>query len=84
MSVKIKPKRCLSLETETYEANKENLLAEHEGEYVLIKGTDILGFYPTQLEAIEDGYKKLGCVDIFVKQIVVVEPIYRLGYLNRS
>ena len=39
------------------------MVPEHEGNYVVIRGTDILGVYPTAVDAFEAGISKVG-VDV--------------------
>jgi hypothetical protein len=66
-----------ALETEwnTYQKNKPWLLREHKGEYVLIQGHAILGFYPSQELAL-----KFGCgllianTPFLVHQLLEEEP----------
>jgi hypothetical protein len=36
------------------------MVEEHEGEYVVIRGTDVLGVYPTAVDAFEAGISKVG------------------------
>jgi hypothetical protein len=60
-------------EYETYEKHKPELLSKAKGKYVLIKGDEILGIFPRQFAAIDQGYKLLGRGPFFVKRIVEVE-----------
>ncbi|HET6263097.1 MAG TPA: hypothetical protein VFG99_12795 [Chloroflexia bacterium] len=48
-------------------------MSKAEGQYVLIKGDEILGIFPRQFAAINQGYKQLGRGPFFVKRIVEVE-----------
>jgi hypothetical protein len=59
----------LSRELKAYEANFGKLLATHEGKYVLLHGDDVLGFFDSQMDAINWGYKELGNVPFLVKNI---------------
>jgi hypothetical protein len=74
----------LDRELETYEKNRERLLSEYEGKYVLIHGDEVVGAYDTELDAIRLGYQKFGNVPMLVKRVVEVEtPEYLVsGYLN--
>ena len=56
--------------------------ADREGQFVLIKGRDVLGFYPRRADALEAGYDWLGGGPFLVKQILVHEPIYQLGQVE--
>jgi hypothetical protein len=49
----------LAEEVRTYEAQLPGW-ADREGQFVLIKGRDVLGFYPCHEEALEAGYDRLG------------------------
>lgn len=64
---------ALAEEQRTYEANREQLLVGSHGKYVLIHGSDIIGTYHTEADAISDGYAQFGNVPFFVKRIVPVE-----------
>jgi hypothetical protein len=61
-----------------YDANLHKWLKKHDGQHVLIKGHDVIGFYPTRDEALAAGYARLGVVPVFVKQIAASEPIYNI------
>jgi hypothetical protein len=63
----------LEQEFRTYEKHKADLLTKAKGKYVLIKGDDILGIFPGQHAAINQGYRQLGIVPFLVKRIVEVE-----------
>lgn len=70
----------LDQETRTYQ---ENLAAwkEHEGRFVVIRGTEVAGFFDDYEEALDNGYKRFGVTAFFVKQVrakPVVHTITRL------
>ena len=71
----------LAEEVRTYEAHLAGW-ADREGQFVLIKGRDILGFYPRHEEALEAAYDQLGDGPFLVKQILLHEPIYQLGHIE--
>jgi hypothetical protein len=71
--------QVLEKELETYEKLREELLAEHEGKYVLILGDQMLGIFDTQMDAIRTGYQRFGHVPIFVKKIERVETPITFG-----
>jgi hypothetical protein len=56
--------------------------AEREGQFVLIKGRDILGFFPRYEMALEAGYEKFGAGPFLVKQILRFEPIFHVGHIE--
>ena len=59
------------LETEIgiYEKNKERLLREHEGEFVLNHDKEIVGTFKSQEDAIRIGIERFGNVPFLVKKI---------------
>lgn len=71
----------LADEVKTYEAHLSGWTAR-EGQFVLIKGRHILGFYPRHEEALEAAYEQLGGGPFLVKQVLVHEPIYQLGHIE--
>jgi hypothetical protein len=65
----------LSREQAIYEANLSRWLSDHEGEYVLIKGDKVDGFYESRDEALTAGYSRFGIGPLFVKQVSPSEPV---------
>ena len=63
----------LRQELETHMANRDRLLAEALRKYALISGTNIIGTYDTESDAINEGYRRLGNVPFLVKRITPVE-----------
>ena len=74
----------LKEELETFEKNRERLLGEAPRQYVLIRGTEVVGTFDTESDAINDGYRRFGNVPFLVKRVVPVdEPANFLsGLLN--
>ena len=66
----------LAEEVKTYEAHLP-AWADREGQFVLIKGRDVLGFFPRHEEALEVGYERTGAGPFLVKQILAHEPVYQ-------
>lgn len=64
----------LSKEIETYEKNKQRLLKESGGKFVLIKGEEIINVFDTSSDAIKVGIDKFGNTPFLVKQILEIEP----------
>ena len=71
----------LAEEVTTYETHLATW-ADREGQFVLIKGRDVLGYYPRHEEAMEAAYGQLGDGPFLVKQILLHEPIYQLGHIE--
>jgi hypothetical protein len=65
-------------EQTVYEANLSLWLPDHEGQYVLIKGEDIGGFYDSRDEALAAGYSRFGIGPLFVKRVSPSEPVYHI------
>lgn len=77
----------LSVEKETYNTNKERLLAEYEGKYVLIRKDKIIDIFITEEDAIKEGYQRFGNKPFLVKQISQIDPVlnftsYLLGVMR--
>ena len=72
--------RALSLKREqaVYDANLSSWLSDHEGEYVLIRGNMVDGFYASRDDALSAGYSRFGIGPLFVKQVLATEPVYNI------
>jgi hypothetical protein len=68
----------LKREQAVYEANLSGWLSDHEGEYVLIKGNTVGGFYDSSDDALAAGYSRFGIGPVFVKQVLPTEPVYNI------
>lgn len=66
-------KNILAEELETYEKNKQNLLRDSRGKYVLIKGKEIINVFDTQADAVKVGIDKFGNSPFLVKKIQEVD-----------
>ena len=64
----------LETESKKYEQELPNLLA-HEGKFILITGSEIVGIYDTYADALNVGYEKCGLKPFLVKKIQAVEEI---------
>jgi hypothetical protein len=63
---------ALETELKTYEAQKDTLLA-HEGKFVVIHGSEILGIYGSYEDALKAGYEKFKLEPFLVKKIQAVD-----------
>ena len=71
------PQQLLAAELKTYQEQKEDLLKNSEGKYVLIVGQTILGVYSDKLEAVAIGHQQVGPGPFLVKKIERVDkPVY--------
>src|SRR4051794_40631688 len=69
----------LAEEWAIYQANLPGWLEEHEGEHVLIKGSEVVGFFEDREEALMTGYARFGLVPLLVKQVTAFERIYNIS-----
>jgi hypothetical protein len=77
-SVATAAKFSLTEEMATYDAHLSEWV-DREGQFVLIKGGDVLGFFEHYENALEAGYERFGVGPFAIKQFLAVEPMYRLG-----
>ena len=69
---------ALAQEMATYRDHLPELLRRQEGQYVLIKGSDVGGVFRDRSEALREGYQRFGVVPFLVRQIVASEPVVYL------
>ena len=69
-------------ELEVFHAELPRLLREgHKGQYVLIRGEQVLGVFPTQNEAIREGYERCEIHEGFLTMEITDEP--KMYYLRK-
>ena len=67
----------LAVELEFYAAHKAEFLKRYSGEYVVIQGTTILGFFQSWEHAFRSGVEAFGVrEDFLVRQVLAREPVY--------
>ncbi len=66
----------LRAEQATYEKNRDQLVAKHDGKYVLIHGEQIDGAWETYEDALKAGYEKYGLKPFMVKQVSGTENVF--------
>ncbi|WP_165252002.1 hypothetical protein [Paludisphaera soli] len=69
---------ALSEELAVYAANLDRLL-ENEGDYVLIRKSEICGVFPERGDAEEEGLRRFGDVPVLIKRIARHQPLVFLG-----
>jgi hypothetical protein len=69
---------ALAEEIATYCNSLPTLLREQPGQFVLIKGTEIVGTFPDRSAALRAGYRRFGIVPFLVRQIAEPEPVVYL------
>lgn len=62
------------IEFQTFESLLPSLLETHEGQWALIKETDLGGIFPKQSEAINAGYEMYGNAMFLTRQILEKQP----------
>ena len=68
-------------EWETYRSRVGTWLAEgKEGQFVLLKGKDILGFWGDFEGALAKGYRRFPKGPFFVHHVLSREPVIRIGF----
>lgn len=79
----------LEQEQEYYNANKALWMTQYPNKYVLIKGTQLLGFFDSEDQAISEGVRQLGLTSLLVRKVGEVEqevviPALTLGLLSAN
>jgi hypothetical protein len=70
------PDSPLFIEWNTYRREVGRLLAEGgQGRFALIKGELVVGLYPTEREALEQGYRMFPCQAFLVHRVQEREPL---------
>ena len=59
----------------TYRAHLAEMAKEHEGEYVLIREGEIIGFFPDSSSAVREGYRRFGIVPFLAKEVTATERV---------
>jgi hypothetical protein len=59
----------LTTERRTFEVRLQEWRQEHVGEFVLIKGDEVVGFYGSLADAFAEGMRRYGLEDFFIDQI---------------
>ena len=65
--------KVLEQELKTYYENKERLIKESNGKFVLIKNKEIINVFDTQNDAIKVGIDKFGNTPFLVKKIQEID-----------
>jgi|WetSurMetagenome_2_1015567.scaffolds.fasta_scaffold454296_1 hypothetical protein len=67
----------LAKEESVFEKNKENLINEGKGKFVVIQGETILSFFDSEEEALREGYKHFNArMPFLVRRVSNVENIH--------
>ncbi len=76
--------RLLGEEIRFYERNREALIRDHLNRHLLIKGSEVIGSFPTESQAIGEGVRRFGTGPFLVRLTgedtpVVSVPALTLG-----
>lgn len=63
----------IAAEVELYKRRRGELVANHDGEFVLIKGEEIVGYYPTLGEALDEGYRRYQGAAFLARQVSLTD-----------
>jgi hypothetical protein len=69
----------LDREYETYEKYRARLVAEHDGEYVVIKGEEVIGVWPTVHEALVEAGRRFPFQPVMVDRISAVDEVVTMS-----
>jgi hypothetical protein len=72
----------LRKEVDTYRRLLPEFLESHEGEYVLIKGENVIGFWTDEEAAITEGERLFPKQPILVQKVQRQEKVYNIPYLQ--
>jgi len=68
----------LAEEIAVYRLLLPELLRDHEGQYVLVKGTEVIGVFPDRSQALREGYRRFDVSPFLVRQITASQPVVYL------
>ena len=63
-------------ELRRYRQHKQRWLPAHEGEFVVISGQTVAGFYPDYATGLRAGLQKFGLRAFLIKQVCAEELVY--------
>ncbi len=79
----------LESEIDYFEAHREELLAKHRHQFVVVKGSELIGAFSTDEEAITEGARRFGLESFLVRKVEESEepiniPALTLGILGAN
>jgi len=72
----------LEEERHFYDERLPDLLATHPGQFVLIKGPQLIGTYNSQEEALAEGGRRFGLSSFLVRQVLQDQPEVKIPALT--
>jgi hypothetical protein len=73
----------LTREWSTWERERERLIADHEGQWVLIIGDSVVGIFATEAACLEAGEHRCADAPFLPKLIVAGDEVFDLGLVHR-
>lgn len=66
-----------SAERAVFEKNRKKWVRTHPGEFVVIQGNEVAGFFKDYSDALKAGLKQFGVTrEFFIQQVWINEPVY--------
>ena len=59
-----------------FEEHRAEWLDEHHNQFVVIKGCEVIGLFPTLGEAYRAGLARFGNVEMLIKEVLHKDPSY--------
>jgi hypothetical protein len=56
-----------------FDSNRQRLVEQAEGKYALVKGRKVFGFFESERDALDAGYRRFGRPPFLVKKVLRVE-----------
>lgn len=81
MKARSKPRllgASLKREQTLYETDLPRWLEDHRNAHVLMKGSNLVGFYETRDEALAAGYARFGVVPLLLEEVQDHDPIHHI------
>ncbi len=69
----------LAQELVTYRDKLDEMLDGHEGDFVVIKGGKIIGYYANREDAVDEVFARFGTEPALIKKVMELEPLLLLG-----
>jgi hypothetical protein len=73
---------ALDTELAYFAAHRSHLLDKHDGQWVLIQGHRLLGYYDSQIDAINSGYQRLGNVPFLARRVEAKDSFCEFASLS--
>jgi len=74
----------LEQEYKCYLGHRKKFVPAHLNQFVLIKGDEVVGFFPSYEDALRAGLKQFGNVPFFIKEVQHKEEVHSLhqGFIS--